>query len=89
MERKIQDIVDALKGAVETGNIVNVLTMLENVAKENGVYVKLRAEDVLMLYYDQLPYSTGYQVVIVLRGGVAITYDLFKDGKVQIGVRRL
>jgi hypothetical protein len=76
--RKLKDAVDTIKRAIETRNLVNALTMLENIAKEFEVYVKLRAEEVLMLFYDELPYGTGYQITIVLRSGVAVVYNLYR-----------
>jgi hypothetical protein len=91
--RKIQDVIDTLKRAIETRNLANALALLETLAKEAGVYVKLRNEDVLALYYELLPYNTGYQVVVVLKSGITITYDIFREydyvDKVQVYIKRV
>jgi hypothetical protein len=91
--RKIQDVVETLKRGIESRNLAVALTMLENLAKDAGVYVKLRIEDVLVLYCESLPYEAGYQVVVILRSGVAITYDIFREhdyvDKVQVYIRRV
>ena len=91
--RKIQDVIDTLKRAIETRNLVNALTVLENLAGEAGVYVKLRNEDIIALYYESLPYDTGIQAVVVTRHGVAVIYDILRErehvDKVQVYIRRV
>jgi hypothetical protein len=91
-KRKIQDVIHTIEKAIETRNLVNVLTMLENIAKEAGAYVKFKPEDILALLVEQLPYG-GVRVEVVMRNGIAIVYDLFRGKEdyveAQLYVRRV
>jgi len=93
-KRKIQDVLETIKRAVEAKNPVNALTVLENIAKEANVYVKFKMEDVLALYVENLPHSIGYEITVIMRNGVAVVYELFRDRedyieRVQLYVRRV
>jgi len=92
--RKLQDIIEVVKKGIEIRDLAITLAMLENLAKEDGVYVKLKGKDVLALCYETLPYEAGYQVAVILRNGIAVVYDIFRDrdgyvDRVQVYIRRV